>query len=94
MSPVHDYECKECDKTEEKFVPLADLDLPQRCKHGHVQRRLFPKNGATHCDEVAWIRSTTEFLKDGEPETIHRNPVTTRTEYNKLLKEKGLHPVG
>lgn len=92
--PTHDYECKQCNKIEEKFIFIRDLDLPQLCKHGHKQDRLFPKIGATRRDEAPWLRTTTEFLKDGDEETIYKNPVQSRTEYNKLLKEKGLVPVG
>lgn len=79
----------------ERFVPLKDLNLPQLCEFCEEPlERQFPKIGATHRDEAVWIPSTTEFLKDGEDETVHHYPVTTRGEYNKLMKEKGLHPVG
>lgn len=93
--PRHDYYCKKCKVTDERFVNLVDLDMVQYCeKCGEKVDRQFPKIGVTHSDEAPWLSTTTEFLKDGEAETIHRNPVRTRTEYNKLLKEKGLIPVG
>lgn len=93
--PRHDYSCAKCKKTEERYVALMHLGLSQNCENcGQKLERLFPKMGATHSDEVAWVRDTTEFVKDGEPETVYNDPVTTRTELKKLLKEKGLHPVG
>ena len=93
--PSHDYKCKDCDTTEERVVKLIDFDEPQLCDEcGAVLERQFPRRGATHGDEAAWFRTTTEFLKDGEEGTIHRHPVENRTEYNRLLKEKGLVPVG
>ena len=93
--PRHDYKCKKCDTTEEKFVPLQDFDETQLCEVcGKDLERLFPMDGATHGDEAAWLRTATEFLKDGEPHTIHKNPISSRKEYKQLLKEKGLEPVG
>lgn len=93
--PTHDYTCHSCNETKERWVPLKYFDDVQPCdKCGKKLERLFPMTGATHGDEAPWLRTATEFLKDGEPETIHNNPIASRTEYNRLLKEKGLEPVG
>lgn len=56
--------------------------------------RLFPMQGSTHGDEAPWLESTTAFLKEDNDKVIRRDPVRSRTEYKKLLKEKGLVPVG
>jgi len=93
--PTHDYECPKCVKTVERFVPLAKFEEPQKCDTcGGVLERQFPRVGATHGDEAPWLRSTTEFLKDGDPAIVHNSPVSSRKEYNKLLREKGLEPAG
>ena len=92
--PLYDFKCGNCDKIEEKAVPLKDFDKPQYCDCGTQLDRQFPMNGATHGDEAPWLATTTEFLKDGEEETIYNNPVSSRTEYNRLLKDKGLEPRG
>lgn len=92
---IHDYKCVKCDITEEKFVPLKDYDSPQYCDECNTKlERLFPMVGATHGDEAPWLSSTTEFLKDGDPNVVYNHPVASRGEYNKLMKEKGLEPVG
>lgn len=92
--PRHDYTCVNCGNKEERFVPLDKLEEMQFCSCGMELRREFPIIGATHGDETSWIESTTEFIKDGEPETLRYDPVKSRTELKKLLKEKGLEPVG
>lgn len=93
--PTYDFECKKCDTVEEKVIPLKDYDELQSCdKCKSKLERLFPMVGSTHGDEAPWLNSTTEFLKDGEPGVIHRHPVASRTEYNQLLKQKGLEPAG
>lgn len=91
---LYDFKCGNCDSTVERSVRLKDFDVPQYCDCGTEMERQFPMQGATHGEEAAWLRTTTEFLKDGEDETIHRHPVSTRGEYKKLLKDKGLEPVG
>ena len=93
--PRHDYKCIDCGTTEERFVPLKDFPQSQFCDKCKAElERQFPKMGATHGDEAPWLNSTTEFLKEGEEKAIHKHPVSSRTEYNKLLKEKGLEPAG
>lgn len=93
--PAYDFKCNKCDTTDERVIPLKDFDEPQFCGEcKSVLERQFPMVGATHGDEAPWLNSTTEFLKDGEEGSIHRHPVESRTEYNKLLKEKGLEPAG
>lgn len=93
--PRYDFKCHKCDSVEEKFVPLKDYEEIQICeKCGEDLERLFPLVGATHGDEAAWLRTTTEFLKDGDERTIYKNPVASRAEYKRLLKEKGLEPAG
>lgn len=93
--PTYDFKCAKCDTTKEEVVPLADYDKVQSCDVcGEDLERLFPMVGATHGDEAAWLSDTTEFLKDGDPGMIHRHPVSSRTEYTKLLREKGLEPAG
>lgn len=92
--PNHDYTCGNCGNEEERFVPLNNLDEMQFCSCGTELKREFPMNGATFGDEAPWLASTTEFLKEGDPDKIYREPVSSRKEYNMLLKEKGLTPVG
>ncbi len=39
--PLHDYRCASCDEVTERFVKMADLDLPQRCHCGLTLQRLI-----------------------------------------------------
>ena len=91
--PNYDFKCNHCNKTTERYVSLKDFDLPQYCKCSRTMKRLISKK-AIQTDGAKWLRDTTEFLKDGEEEVVYNDPVTSRKEYNRLLKEKGLIPVG
>lgn len=96
--PAYDYKCPECGNIEEKILSINQLDIQWFACEWHTipvkMNRIISSSGATHGDEAPWIESTTEFIKDGEPETLRYDPVKSRTEFKKLLKEKGLEPVG
>lgn len=92
--PNYDFKCEPCNRVRERYVPLKHFDLPQHCPQCQGQMKRLVSSGGIQVDGAPWLRSTTEFLKDGEEETIYNNPVTSRKEYNRLLKDKGLEPVG
>lgn len=39
--PLHDYTCKKCKETDERYVRFADMNQDQRCECGGVMERQF-----------------------------------------------------
>lgn len=84
--PTYDYRCPNCQAIIEVFLPLADLNEPQKCScDGTMKRTISGGHGGTHGDEAAWLRTMTLPLCRPKDE-----PITSRTQYNRIMKEKGL----
>jgi putative FmdB family regulatory protein len=86
--PMYEYMCTDCGNRFDKFLPLARYDEDVICCDCLVTaKKVMTAN--FHCDEEAWIHTTSEALT-GENDA----PITNRTEYNKRIKDNGLVAVG
>ena len=83
--PIYEFQCLQCEERKEKYRRIVDIDMLTFCDCGSSMKRLVSSLGATHGDKASWVESTSEMLGQ---------KVTTRTEYNKVLKEKNIVPVG
>jgi putative FmdB family regulatory protein len=89
--PTYQYECPRCKKITEKVHRIDSIPKKVRCETkgcGRMARRIIPQSGAIQCDsvnDVKWLPSACKVMqRDGE------RPVTSRTEYNKYLKDNNL----
>ena len=98
--PLYEYVCHDCKKTR-AFVttvenrPDVNRKYPCACG-GKMGRncRSFSVKGDAAKGQASWIADTTEFIKDGDEETLHFNPVKSRAEMEQICKDKGLIPCG
>lgn len=82
--PLYEYECSECKNEFEEICKVRDRrkDPPCPICGGPGRRVLSTSNIQT--DTPAWI--------DDQVRTCLGEPVRTRTELNRVLKEKNLEP--
>lgn len=88
--PTYEYGCQTCGNNFEVIRKISDM---RRQEHCPVCAELAPikvSRGFTHGDEAAWLNDeqTRGALLDDS--SINRNESFTRTEYKKVLKEKGI----
>ena len=86
--PLFDYECQNCSNEFEAFRSLAEYDKPVPCPDCGGGSQKIMTVGGIQDDHPVWLdRSVIGQLQDtDDPAT---RPVTTRTEYNRLLKDTG-----
>jgi putative FmdB family regulatory protein len=86
--PLYSYECRECGKEQEIFWTIAGRVNEVDCPCGGKARRVLAIGGVIGDDMPAWMR---------HPEALgclqcagDKKKITTRSEYNKYLKERGI----
>lgn len=97
--PVYEYRCRKCGEVE-GFVRTVENrpgeKVPCMICAGVMWRvisQIAVQSDSARCSSK-WVESTTEFIKDGEEETLHFNPVKSRTEMLEICEKKGLIPAG
>ena len=87
---LYTYECESCGKSMDKVFPMEDCPREVTCIHCHrmAKKVLATGHGGIQTDgDVKWLPSACEVLqRHGE------EPLETRTEYKKYLKDNGLIP--
>ena len=86
--PLYEYKCNQCKSNFEKFLPLKKYDYPQNCPDcGGISKKQLSIGGIQD-DHPVWLDgSIIRQLQDTDDPTIR--PLSTRTEYNKYLKDNG-----
>lgn len=84
--PTYEYECEKCFRVLEEFFKVADMPLEITCPLcGNTAKKII-SSSTIFRDEPVWLNDNLRGMVQDESE----NPVTTRTELNKLLKRKGI----
>ena len=87
--PLYEFECQ-CGKISEDFFRVAECPDSIDCECGKKAKKILSMRGGIQTDnDVTWLPSAVDVL---QPDYEQR--ITTRTEYKKYLKEKGLQPIG
>lgn len=87
--PIYDFECPIHGK-QEVFLSLENYNVDVYCVNPHCDRKLKKIISSNiKRDEPTWIDSVNDTLNDGFMDRIN-----TRSEMNKVLKEKGIVQVG
>ena len=88
MSPLYEFECKECKDIQENIFKIKDCPQVVKCKQcGKEAKRIISIRGAILTDgNVKWLPSVVEQMR---PDYDNR-PIETRTDLKKYLKENGL----
>lgn len=90
--PCYDYKCESCGHVMERYYKMElkpRQDICDRCRGtANAQIPLV----AVHGEEAIWIDDELRGALQS-PEDAARKPVTTRSEYNKYLKDNDIIPV-
>lgn len=87
--PLYEYKCNQCKSNFEKFLPLKKYDSPQNCPDCGGKSRKQLSIGGIQDDHPVWLDgSIIRQLQDTDDPTVR--PLSTRTEYNKYLKDNGI----
>ena len=87
--PIYEYECS-CGKITEEMHKITDIPQEITCECGNTAKKILSSRGAIQTDnDVIWLESAVKTLQPS-----YERPITTRGEYNKYLKEKGLACIG
>ena len=91
--PIYEYHCRLCKKVTEKYCKVTRIPRRIRCSCGRLAKRQLSAHGAVHTDgDVKWIPSARMVLQpDSE---LRTNPIETRSQYNKYLKDHNLACIG
>ncbi|MCK5849603.1 MAG: zinc ribbon domain-containing protein [Kiritimatiellae bacterium] len=85
--PIYEYRCK-CGNQFEKPSRISEMKREQKCAECGELAKLMVSVGVTFGEEVSWLHDGTLGAIQTEQEEKH-NPITTRTQYKQVLKEKG-----
>ena len=87
--PIYEYKCKKCRRVTEKWFKINEIQDRIKCVCGKTAKKVI-SHGAIKTDgDVKWLESARMTL---QPD--YERPLTTRGEYNKYLKNKGLESIG
>lgn len=87
--PLYEYKCIRCNNLFDKFLFLKDCDKPQRCPECRGKSKKQLSIGGIQDDHPVWLDgSIIRQLQDTDDPTTR--PLSTRTEYNKYLKDNGI----
>lgn len=88
--PIYEYLCPKCSKVHERIFKVTDFPEVVKCKFCGAYAHKIISAGAIQTDnDATWLPSAIKTL---QPD--HERPITTRTEYKKYLKDKGITPIG
>ena len=87
---IYEFKCtRGCRKVTERMYHVADCPEKIRCTCGKMAKKILSRGAIKLDGEVKWLPDAVKTLQpDGE------RSVTTRTEYNKYLKNHNLACVG
>ena len=89
--PLYDYECSGCEYKHEVMLKVADLADRMECPlcSSTMDRILVGGHGGFQSECPSWIDDTVRGALQGDGEA----PISTRTDYNRALKEKNIEPI-
>lgn len=93
--PLYSYECQTCGKEMDKVYPIENCPRVIECIHcrREAKKVLTIGHGGIQTDGgVTWLPSACETLQT--PRERKERPITSRTEWKKTMKDKGLIPIG
>ena len=90
--PTYVYLCSKCNKKKEAVYRMKDKPQTIPCDCGEAMISV-PCCSAIQGDEPVWLNNDVRMAIQGEKE-MRTHPITSRTEYNKALKDKGLIAAG
>lgn len=89
--PLYEYKCKKCNNEFEKMVSLVEYDKKQDCQSCGSETKKLMSIGGTQDDHPVWLdESIIRQLQDTDDPSTRR--ISSRTEYNKYLKDTGTIP--
>ena len=94
--PLYDFECTACGQKQEQFFKMDDCPAEVSCECGATARKTFAiGHGGIFSDRPKWLDDGVrgalqddELLRKGKVE-----PIETREQLNRHLKEHNLAPV-
>lgn len=93
--PLYTYECQVCGKEMDKVYPIKDCPEIIECIYcrREAKKILSVGHGGIQTDnDVVWLPSACETLQTSRER--RERPITTRTDWKKTMKKKGLIPIG
>lgn len=92
--PLYDFECNNCGEHYEMVFKVDEMPMEIRCTNcGFTAKRIIVLgHGGVHGEEAPWIREAAlQGLQDSDEVAAGREtPITTRSEYKRHLKAKGI----
>ena len=89
--PTYEYRCEECGNEFSVSCRIADRN-EQNCPVCHSKPKMVVSQGFTFGDEPVWLDdSVRNAIQD--PKEAAMNPVISREQYKKILKEKDIVPL-
>jgi putative FmdB family regulatory protein len=88
--PTYEYRCQTCGLLHEKVSKIKDMTRQDECPRCHDMAPIIVSKGVTLSDEAAWLNDYRVRGALQDDTEIRRNPEWNRTEYKKVLKEKGI----
>lgn len=86
--PIYEYAC-DCGVTHEKVFKVSDFPKTVKCSCGKRARKILSRGAIMTDNDVPWLPSAVEALQPS-----WEKPITTRSEYTRYLKEKGIQAIG
>lgn len=88
--PTYEYKCDVCEYDFEINCKISEYKREVNCPMCRDRARVQVSIGATFGDEAAWINEPEVRGSIQSPEEVLKNPVLTRSEYKKVLSDKGI----
>ena len=85
--PTYEYRCN-CGNQFEKVSKISEMQRESKCTQCGDSAKLMVSIGATFGEEVSWLHDGTLGAIQTEQEEKY-TPITTRSEYKKVLETKG-----
>jgi len=90
---MYDYQCQKCKNNFELIFPLKEFDIKPDCPDCGGKSKKLLTLGGIQDDHPVWLdESIIRQLQDTDDPNTRR--ITSRTEYNKHLKDNGIQPTG
>jgi len=91
--PIYDYECRDCGQEQERIFNIEEKPSEIGCPICRgTAHPIISFNGGVKTEHPTWLDESVRWAIQTEPER-HVNPVQTRSQYERVLREKNFVPV-
>ncbi len=92
--PLYDYECELCGEIQERFFKQEHFPPMVPCKEcPGMAKKIISFQGGLKGEYPNWIDDSVRWALQTETER-RNNPIKSRSDWERTLKEKDLVPVG